>query len=306
MTTARGHHQDGEHGENQAEPALHGQRGEARPVRGRSRSRPGAGPAAAGSRAWSSVMRRAFHPRWTTATSSSRPPYRAAAASSPLDQARRRTRPPASRPARGPWPAALPRRAARCPAPVRPSNSPSVNSTRLAPAGSAHLLLLPAEAGHQAQRRAAPALDQLDAAGRAEQQAGVAGPQDPHPAAVRREGQLGQRGEHVLAFPLGHQHLLEQLDHRRRGASRPGPATARPPAGTRRWPPRPGRARRRRRPSRARCRRGLDHVVEVAAEQRLRPAGPVAGHDLESAGAQQRGRQQARAPAARSPPPAAR
>ena len=81
-----------------------------------------------------------------------------------------------------------------------------------------------------------------------------------------------------------------------RPASRRAPACARPPAGGRRAPPRPDRGpSRRRSPRGSRPSRGLDDVEEVTAEDGVVAARLVVRGALDGVGAQQRGRQQARA-----------
>ena len=117
-------------------------------------------------------------------------------------------------------------------------------------------------------------------------------PQHPDAAPVRAEDQVSEGGEEVLVFPLGHQQLLEQAHQRRRGPARqdqgpPGHPQADPDSRLGRAVPadvtddRVHDAVRR-----------LDHVVEVAAEQGIGPAGTVPGDHLERAGADQRGGQQ--------------
>ena len=118
------------------------------------------------------------------------------------------------------------------------------------------------------------------------------GPQDPHATAVRGEGQVSQRREHLLAHALGHEHLLDQLDHG--GHPRPGQDEG-PPGDPQADPD--GRLGRAVAGDVADHRvdgtvGGLDNVVEVAAEQRLVPAWLVAGHYLHPVGAQQRRRQE--------------
>jgi len=113
--------------------------------------------------------------------------------------------------------------------------------------------------------------------GHAQQRARVAGAQDRDVPPGARERQVGQGREHLLAPPLGQQHLLQQRDQPRRGRAcqhqrAPGHPRAHADRGLGRAVP--GHVADHRVHGAV---RGLDHIVEVAAEQRLDPARPVAG-----------------------------
>jgi len=160
------------------------------------------------------------------------------------------------------------------------------------PGRQGQLGLGPLRAGHQAHRGAGRALDQLDTGGAAQQQARMTGPEQPDMPVVSAEGEMGQGGEDVLVLPLSHQQLLQQSHHgQRRGPGQDQRAPRHPEADTER---RLGHAV----PADIAddrvhgAVRGLHHVIEVAAEQRVGPARTVPGDHLEIAGADQRGGQQ--------------
>ena len=118
------------------------------------------------------------------------------------------------------------------------------------------------------------------------------GPEQPDMLVVGAEGEMGQGGEDVFVLPLGHQQLLQQAHHgQRRGPGQDQRAPGHPEADAER---RLGHAV----PADIAddrvhgAVRGLHHVVEVAAEQRVGPARAVPGDHLEIAGADQRGGQQ--------------
>ena len=131
------------------------------------------------------------------------------------------------------------------PGPVRPSNSPSVNSTRLAP-WQRQLRCSQLRPGTSAERGAA-----LPRPARPGPRCAAAGP-GARPAAPGPSGGPACTPRCVRWRRCGRPRARRRAsappaDCLVRGSSRPGPGSARPPAGRRRAPPRPRRARRRHR-----------------------------------------------------------